>query len=274
MEMNKKFKVVHLSSVHPDYDTRIFHKECASLTEKYDTSLIIRASTSRLEKNVRIIALPAPVNRWQRIFKTTFQTYQLALAEDADIYHFHDPELLPIGLMLKLRGNKVIYDAHEDLPRQIREKDYLPAWVRGPLATLIRWFENFAARRMSAVVTATPYIRDKFLAAGARAVDVNNFPMLSELMLDEPDWESKESVVCYVGTIWDKRGLFQMLEACELSQTNLLMGGTFSDEGQKAVAESHPGWKHVEYLGHLDRSGVVDVLKRSTAGLVLLHPIR
>ena len=42
------------------------------------------------------------------------------------IIHFHDPELLFLGAILKSKGFKIIYDIHENTHLQILEKSYLP----------------------------------------------------------------------------------------------------------------------------------------------------
>jgi hypothetical protein len=54
-----------------------------------------------------------------------WQVYRKALKTDADIYHLHDPELMPLGLLLKLQRKKVIYDVHENLPKQISIKHWI-----------------------------------------------------------------------------------------------------------------------------------------------------
>lgn len=64
-----------------------------------------------------------PTSRLQRMRTAAKAVYEKARALDADLYHFHDPELLPYGLKLKKQGKKVIYDSHEFYSYQIREKN-------------------------------------------------------------------------------------------------------------------------------------------------------
>jgi glycosyltransferase involved in cell wall biosynthesis len=211
-------------------------------------------------------------SRILRMTKTVWAVYQKARTINADIYHFHDPELIPIGLLLKLEGKKVIYDVHEDVPKDILGKTWITPVLRKPVAWLIRNLENFAAKRFNAVVAATPYICDRFLKLGCHAVNVNNYPILTELYLPDVDWSKKERVVCYVGGIFYIRGIFEIIEAIDQSDVKLLLAGQFSPIELRERAISMRGWDKVEELGQLNRSEVAQTLARSMAGLVLFHP--
>ena len=114
-------KVCHISSAHAPNDTRIFHKQCASLARAgYDTTFVVKAKDPQsvgetTEKGVRVIQVPVDnSSRLKRMLFGTKAVYQKALEVDADIYEFHDPELLPYGLKLDRRGKRVIFDSHED----------------------------------------------------------------------------------------------------------------------------------------------------------------
>src|SRR3546814_19533492 len=84
------------------------------------------------------------------------------------IVHFHDPEIIPAALLLHWQGVTVVYDAHEDVPRQILSKRWMPKGTHRLVARLFETLEDFAARRFAAVVTSTPHIAPRFAAAGAR----------------------------------------------------------------------------------------------------------
>ncbi|GAH16762.1 unnamed protein product, partial [marine sediment metagenome] len=126
--------IVHLISVHPAFDVRIFHKEAKTLVKVgYNVVLIAQHTKEEIVDGVRIVPLPKPRNRFDRMTRVVWKLSILALRERADVYHFHDPELIPVGLILKLFGRKVIYDVHEDVPEQILNKD----WVGNSIARKI-----------------------------------------------------------------------------------------------------------------------------------------
>ena len=267
-------RVCHLSSAHQGLDVRIFHKECVSLAKAgYDTHLVIEASdrerVAAQDKNVTVHALDRPSSRFSRMIKQAWRCYRLGKEVDADIYHIHDPELIPYGAILALAGKKVIYDVHEDLPKDILSKDWIPLWARRLVAGVAR------GRYFFSVVTATPHIAARFQAINSRAVDIKNFPLPSELTSNAIDWSRKENQVCYVGGIEKIRGILELVQAMEQvrSGVRLQVGGTFSEPDVQARAHALPGWQRVDALGWLGRGEVHDVLQRSVAGLVTLHPV-
>lgn len=274
-------KVAHLTSAHPRYDTRIFLKQCRSLASAgHQVTLVVAdGHGDEQREGVAITDVGKLPGRLNRILKTTRRVYDRARVLDADIYHLHDPELMPIGRRLKRLGKTVVYDAHEDLPRQVLAKHYLGGTTRKLLSRGVDLYQRRACRRFDAIVAATPYIRDGFRTFHPRVVDVNNFPMQGELS-GAPDTTLGASPeeppsVCYVGSIAAIRGIREIVRAMEMvdQECRLQLAGGFSELTVEQEVMTYAGWARVGALGYLDRDGVRQVMGSSLAGLVTLHPV-
>ncbi len=267
-------KVCHVSSVHPSFDVRIFHKEAVSLAKAGIETVCIFSEVADQERSgVSVLGVPNSYKRrLHRMTKHAKKVVDRAIEVNADIYHLHDPELLPHALRLKKHGAKVIYDSHEDLPRQILSKEYVPPWARVPLSSTLKIFENFVVSRIDAIVVATDSIAERFGKLNKNIVVVNNFPFIEELKKPLVN-VSKERAVCYVGSIAKIRGALEIVEAIGMVKgAKLYLAGKTNDKRLHEQMRDTPGWKKVDELGFIPRDKVAEVLMKSVAGLVTLYP--
>lgn len=270
-------RVCHVSSAHRGLDTRIFHKECVSLANAgYDTHLVIHADADEIveagKRDVTIHPLERVPNRHRlsRMSTHARRSYLAAKQIDADIYHLHDPELIPYGLLFARSGKHVIFDAHEDLPGEIYTKDWIPLAARHAAAGLARAFQRYAAPRLSAVVGATPFIGTLFEGVAKRVTVINNYPLLGELAPNDSNTTRRDSV-CYVGGIEEIRGIKEIVQAIGNTASELLLAGEFSTDELRNQVKQYEGWRKVKEYGFVDRKRVSEIMARSFCGLVTLR---
>jgi glycosyltransferase involved in cell wall biosynthesis len=267
--------ICHITSVHQWYDARIFQKECGSAAAAgFEVHLIAPNAPDKIDNGVHLHGINVRVkSRLSRMTKAVWKVYKKAKEINADLYHFHDPELLIIGLLLKKQGRKVIYDVHEDYPRSIIDKQWLPKAIRPWLARVYERLEQFVSQRMDQIVAATPHIKERFLEKNInRTTVLTNYPLLDEFYLLKANWREKEPAFCYTGVINEVRGLFEMVAAIGRTDARLIMAGNFETSKMREQAIKKPGWTQVVDLGWLSRPEVGKIYNKVMGGIVCFHP--
>ena len=269
-------KICHLTSLHPSDDVRIFHKECTSLSRSgFDVTLIAPGEKNNNEGIVKKIAIKKSKNRLVHFFLGSWEVLKKAYHTRSSVYHFHDPELIFVGIILTIMGKAVIYDVHEDLPKQILSKSWIHPLLRYPVSYLSAFIEYIGSRIFfKAIVCATPSIAENF--PSQKTIIVQNFPIHEELFTSNIQYHDKtENVVVYIGGISRIRGVIESIKSMEYVKTPdvvFKIAGGFSDQALQEQCETLEGWKKVNYLGHISRTEVKDLLSNAKLGLVLFHP--
>jgi glycosyltransferase involved in cell wall biosynthesis len=277
LPMKLKMKLCILSSVHSPFDVRIFHKEAKSLAEAgYQVTIVAPYSGSVRSNDIEVKALPPPHSRGERMVRTAWKIYRAARQTGASVYHFHDPELIPVGTLLKLQGGRIVYDVHEDVPQDILDKAWIPLGMRKLASKAAGLLEAFGALVFDEIVAATPGIAQRF--PKEKTSLVQNFPRLEALAeLGALPYSERQSICVYVGGITSQRCVREMIHAISLLPQSLgarlRLAGAFGPPELEREVKRMAGWDRVEFLGWLSRESVGPLLHSSRVGIVLFKPL-
>jgi glycosyltransferase involved in cell wall biosynthesis len=208
-----------------------------------------------------------------------------ALAENADIYHFHDAELIPLGLALKILrpSAAVVYDVHEDYPAMMRVKYWIPKPLRGLVAWAAHVANSMSGYCLDGIVTAdTGVLKDFQRTAEKKSIVYYNFPILSLFKAPAAEASDEKSDLVYIGGMGDRTGMFVLLDALVLlakrgvTVSVRLAGYTDGQTGlaalQQGIRERGLG-EQVELRGRIPHAQVPAWIRSGRIGLVALQPI-
>jgi glycosyltransferase involved in cell wall biosynthesis len=273
-----------LTTVHAAHDVRIFHKEAKSLSKAgYDVTIIAPHHSDESIDGVRIIALPQRRGRLARMLLSPIELVVSALRAKARVYHFHDPELIPAGLFLRLLGRTVIYDIHEYTQDDIAQKHWVPPMARPVVSRLVGWLERRAIPRMSGVIVVNDHMAGEYrplVKRPERVVPVYNYPDYSP-GADIAGDPSREPLAAYVGVLSKDRGWETLLEATALlkarvPEARVAVIGRLLESGIQDTYRHPEGWRSrgVEHEGLIPHTEVNARLRRARIGLIpwLKHP--
>jgi glycosyltransferase involved in cell wall biosynthesis len=266
-------RVVHFTSSHDANDVRVFQKECQTLAEEgYQVTLVARHPRDEVVEGVRILGITPEAGRIGRVTKLVWQAYRTAARQNAEVYHFHDPELILAGLLLKLRGHKVIYDSHEAFARKLLSKRWIPRLLRTLVSRSYAKLERALCRTYDHVIAA-----DRTTAAelpGSRVTVVANYPIITEAQHRVPARKAPRDryILLYVGGLERDRGIGVMLDIAELLRERVelrLLGRWYDPENERRASRM----SNVRFLGFEPLNVLYEEMMNADLGLVLLQPI-
>ena len=262
----KKPQICHVTSVHKPFDTRIFFKECSSLARKYDVSLVV-ANTNNVERNgVHVVGVDLPTNRFKRRLNVNHVIPTL-LKIDACIYHFHDPELLPIGIRMKKKYNKkVVFDSHEDIPMQLLGRTVFPDFIKRALSFVYALYEKQCMKKFDALVSVTPTLTERLRTYNKYTYQITNYP-IEEGFVDHRKWDGN---ICFAGGIapqWMHKEIINVLDKINVKYT---IAGPYYSKDYFASIKSLSNWGFVDYKGRIPHEDVTELLQQSSAGMALI----
>jgi glycosyltransferase involved in cell wall biosynthesis len=246
-------KVCQLTNVHSPLDQRIYYKEAFSLAAVGYEVCVAGPGSRDMEgvrEGVRVVTVPRGRGFSGRL-GNALRLFRKAASMRADIYHFHDPELLPLGLLLRLMGSEVIYDCHEHFPQTAYVRRWVPGMLRGSLAAALDRLERFIARHLSGVLGVVEEQGSRF---GHRPfAAVKNFPRLEWFQANGRLAESghpEECELLHLGSLSADRGSDFLVDVMRE------LGKTHPGVRLRAIGRFHTGQDEANFRGRLETCGL------------------
>tara|TARA_B110000027_G_C16111765_1_gene298066 strand:+ start:999 stop:2105 length:1107 start_codon:yes stop_codon:yes gene_type:complete len=269
-------KICHITTVHPRNDTRIFLKECMSLTKLYKVHLIVADGLGdEVKNNVHIYDIGLrQKSRLKRARIDSRKAFKKALKLNCELYHFHDPELITIGVKLKNRNYKVIYDIHEFTGKQILIKKWIPKILRKFISLIYSVYEKKYSKKMDALLVPQPIMFDYFKNINNCTVVVENFVITNHKKIPLKTKKFDSKIIFHPGGLTNERGVFNMINAMSLIDDDslLILAGKINKD-MLMKCEKIEGWSKVRYEGVLPHEEINNIYKKSTLGLILYNNI-
>ena len=265
-------RICHMTSVHKRHDGRILKKECVSLANAgYDVTLIVADNQDdEFYKGVKITSIDFhPKTRIDRIINSKKKMLKKALEIGADVYHFHDPELIPVGLALLKRRRKVIYDSHEDYPLDIKfKKKWMPAFIRPLVSAVFAWYEMYAARQFSAVISVTPQITSRFYKSNMKSYTITNYPIVINETMPYCSERKQNINICFAGLVgmpWFQESIVSAIQNINL---HYIIAGPIKEKYLKKLLALDKN-NRINYVGIVKQDDVFDIYKNSCIGMAI-----
>lgn len=269
-----KPRVVHVTTSHHADDVRIYERECRSLAESGLFEVLIAApGTVPDHGGVQHIPIaPIPDSRVARITSAWRRARAALRGVEADLYHFHDPELLPLAWWLHAQGHLVVWDSHEDYEGRF-SSDSRPlkrgrALSRKANGWGFRALRHTTDRNISAVVAATDGIARRYCEAPT--VVVGNEARIDDLLDADPSFDHRR--VLFLGSPGPGHLFREVVDSVAATPDLRLAVARRSIPADSQDYAVQKLGDRFEFLGHLGRRELVNHMSRSTVGMVTYAP--
>ena len=280
-------RVCVFTSAHDCTDSRVMKRECATLDEAgYDVTYytpFVCDSDVDVDVVTYADAVSGRLPDLRDRFSWAARVARLLVDTDYDIYHFHDVEVLPVGVALGLlTDGVVIYDVHENVEDVLRERPVFPEPIRPFMAAAASITELGLAAFADAIVAASPDIAQRFEAYDD-VTTVTNYPRRrwaeeTDAEHRSPSPEGEPVRFIYRGLLSEERGIHTLLAAVEQVpdelDVELVLGGRYASDAIEALVKRRAAESDrvdlVEWLPSLEDG--IDLYRDCDVGMMCFHP--
>jgi glycosyltransferase involved in cell wall biosynthesis len=264
--------VCHVSPVRSRLDARTYYMQMLPSVGLGVRTLLIGPHGRNSERaDVEMVPISMYRNRALRVLLALTAAVRAGRVT-ANLYHLHNPELIPAGLILKFTfRKKVIYDAQEDFPSMMLTKTYLPRKIRPLIGKVVRLVEWFAARSFDGFIVAdSGTLRAVARTGRSKKLVFYNLPNLE--FFPEPPAGHKQFDFVYRGGLSERAGTFVLLEALRLlvrkgMNVRLLLFGYVDTEQTRSLIQAHINKldlnSHIVLGGRIDHSEMARTLSQA-----------
>jgi len=273
-----KNRVCHITTVHQPFDVRIFHKECTSLAKNsFDVYLIARHDRDEIVNDINIVAIQKNVPKGFGRIINMWNAFKKAKKLKAKIYHLHDPELLPLGILIKLfTGAKIIYDAHEDPKQHALYQEGKNKYLRFLYANFIGFLEWFCEKFYNFVIVVLETHRQRFMS---KTVILHNYPIV-EIKENSEEKTHHPIRLIYAGGVRKERAIIEILQSMvevkkRIPDVKLDLIGDFIpasfENTVRKIIKDYNLEENVIIYGKIPFTNVSKHIENSTVGFSLVH---
>ena len=273
-------KICFLSSMHPANDKRVHYKEAVSLVKAGFTVTHICPDPDgdRMLDGVRVVTFGGQRSILGRLARLK-RLYDMAVAENADVYHCNEVDSWMVGVALKILHRKyLIFDSHE-IPSHDFAETRVPPLLRPLVIFCLRILFRLMLLFTDKIVLAKRSADLDFRKTRVPKVLVQNFSDPDVTTSVAANTNDGSITVIHLGAINKMRGWPQMLAALKLTQNKnikLRVIGQFGDNSQDEFLQS------AKDMGLADRvifepwipyNEVFTALKQCDIGIILFQPV-
>ena len=226
--------ILHITVRHRWWDNRIYKKYVLGLIGRgfsvgYVAPLLDDECVSDLDSRINFIPIKAPIGIVNRL-SNLISVALICLKHRKHIIHFHDPELVPLMILLRLLCPHIVYDVHEDFVLYAKLKFADKNIRRHLIVKAVASIEAISAKLFSIYIAESSY-KSRF----PNAIQVLNYADCDNLLREKhlsseltiPAINSKVRLI-YTGSISFDRGLLNHIQLLKyLHDAHLVLAGRF-----------------------------------------------
>jgi glycosyltransferase involved in cell wall biosynthesis len=277
-----RFTLCHFTTAHSELKSRSYHMQCRPLANAgVDVQYASPAAIGDEHRGMRFVKLPRLKGRLRTLLALP-SLMRTLLRLRASLYHFQDPELLPVALAMKILFRKrIVFDCYEDFASMAYTMRGFPRVLRPIVAAVVGVIQKVAAICFDGVMTADPLtLRRVGYSGKSEKLTFYNFP--NPEFFPAPRSNVKEIDLVYRGGLSERAGTWLLLDAMRLLAvrgkfTRLLLIGYCDDHAVEAALRDRVRLlgltESVEIHGRIGHEEMAKALGRARIGVSPLQDI-